>query len=134
MSAPPVPRDAIAVNVNLDMVGRDAKNLLFASGTSHYPFLKPYLEKAARPPVVLRFGHDVAGAKEDDWTRQSDHFPFHEAGIPFVYFGVEDEAQHHKPTDDAATVTKEFFVGAANTILAAIRRFDQNLDAIMKHR
>jgi Zn-dependent M28 family amino/carboxypeptidase len=129
-----VPREAIVLNVNLDMVARDAGNVLFASGTSHYPFLKPYLEKVARPPVVLKFGHDVAGAKEDDWTRQSDHFPFHEAKIPFVYFGVEDEAQHHKATDDAATVTKEFFVGAANTILAAIRSLDANLEAIAKQR
>ena len=134
LKPPPVPLDAIILNINLDMVARDAGNVLFVSGTSHYPFLKPYLEKAARPPVVLKFGHDVAGAKEDDWTRQSDHFPFHEAKIPFVYFGVEDEAQHHKATDDAATVTREFFVGAANTILAALRSFDANLGAIAKQR
>ena len=134
MAAPPVPLASLALNVNLDMVARDAGNVLFASGTSHYPFLKPYLEKVARPPVVLKFGHDVAGAKEDDWTRDSDHFPFHNAKIPFVYFGVEDEAQHHTATDDAETVTKEFFVGAANTILAALRSFDANLEAIAKQR
>jgi Zn-dependent M28 family amino/carboxypeptidase len=131
---PPVPIAAIAMNVNMDMVARDAKNVLFASGTSHYPFLKEYLKDVARPPVVLRFGHDVAGSKEDDWTQDSDHFPFHQAGIPFIYFGVEDEAQHHKPTDDAETITKEFFVGATNTMLAAIRRFDANLEAIAKRR
>ncbi len=134
VASPPVPISSLALNVNLDMVARDAGNVLFASGTSHYPYLKPYLEQAARPPVVLKFGHDVAGSKEDDWTRQSDHFPFHEARIPFVYFGVEDEAQHHKATDDAETVTKEFFVGAASTILAAIRALDANLDAIAKQR
>jgi Zn-dependent M28 family amino/carboxypeptidase len=134
VAAPPVPLASMALNVNLDMVARDAGNVLFASGTSHYPFLKPYLEKVARPPVVLKFGHDVAGSKEDDWTRDSDHFPFHDAKIPFVYFGVEDEAQHHKATDDAETVTKEFFVGAANTILAAIRALDANLEAIAKQR
>ena len=128
----PVRREQIALNVNLDMVARDAANVLFASGTSHYPFLKPLLSDVARPPVVLRFGHDTPGSKEDDWTKDSDHFPFHEAGIPFIYFGVEDEAQHHKATDDAETVTREFFIGAANTILAAIRALDANLDAIVK--
>jgi Zn-dependent M28 family amino/carboxypeptidase len=132
MRAPPVPPSAIVVNVNLDMVARDADNKLFAVGTHHYPFLKEYLADVARPPVKLLFGHDVPGAKQDDWTRDSDHFPFHQAGIPFVYFGVEDEAQHHKPTDDSATVTTEFFVGAANTILAAVRSFDANLEAIQK--
>jgi Zn-dependent M28 family amino/carboxypeptidase len=134
VAKPPVPLASMVLNVNLDMVARDAANVLFASGTSHYPYLKSYLEKTARPPVVLKFGHDVAGSKEDDWTRDSDHFPFHEAKIPFVYFGVEDEAQHHKATDDADTVTKEFFVGAANTILAALRALDANLDAIVKQR
>jgi Peptidase family M28 len=127
---PPVARESILMNVNLDMVARDAGNVLFASGTSHYPFLKAYLTKIAQPPVILKFGHDVAGSKEDDWTKDSDHFPFHQAGIPFIYFGVEDEAQHHKPTDDAETVTKEFFVGAANTILAGIRAVDTNLEKI----
>jgi Zn-dependent M28 family amino/carboxypeptidase len=128
---PPVPRDAIVMNVNLDMVARDEKNVLFASGTFHYPFLKAYLKDVARPPVVLRLGHDAPNVKgEDDWTSDSDHFPFHQAGIPFIYFGVEDEAQHHKATDDAATVTKAFFIGAANTILAAVRAFDANLGAI----
>ena len=131
LADPPVPREAIVMNVNLDMVARDAKNVLFASGTFHYPFLKAYLKDVARPPVVLRLGHDAPNVKgEDDWTRDSDHYPFHQAGIPFIYFGVEDEAQHHKATDDAETVTKEFFVGAANTILAAVRAFDANLEAI----
>jgi Zn-dependent M28 family amino/carboxypeptidase len=132
---PPVARDAIVMNVNLDMIARDAKNVLFASGTSHYPFLKAYLKNVAQPPVVLRLGHDLPNVKgEADWTRDSDHFPFHQAGIPFVYFGVEDEAEHHKATDDAGTVTKEFFIGAANTILAAIRAFDANLEAIGARR
>ena len=134
MGDPPIPRAAIVMNVNLDMVARDAKNILFATGTFEYPFLKAYVTSVAQPPVVLRLGHDGSNPKEDDWTKDSDHFPFHEAGIPFIYFGVEDEAQHHKATDDAETVTKEFFVGAANTILAAVRVFDANLEAIAARR
>jgi Zn-dependent M28 family amino/carboxypeptidase len=134
MSNPPIARDAIVMNVNLDMVARDEENILFATGTFQYPFLKAYLKDVARPPVVLRLGHDGTNAKEDDWTKDSDHYPFHEAGIPFIYFGVEDEAQHHKATDDAETVTKEFFIGAANTILASIYAFDANLEAIAGRR
>jgi len=131
---PPVARDAIVMNVNLDMVARDANNVLYASGTFHSPFLKAYLKDVARPPVTLRLGHDATKTTDDDWTEDSDHFPFHQAGIPFIYFGVEDEAQHHKATDDAETVTKAFFVGATNTILAAVRKFDANLEAISARR
>ena len=62
MRDPPVPVSAMIVDVNMDMVGRDPNNKLFATGVYHYPFLKPYLEKSAQPPVVLAFGHDVPGA------------------------------------------------------------------------
>jgi Zn-dependent M28 family amino/carboxypeptidase len=131
---PPVPAASMALNVNLDMVARDHANRLFAVGTSHYPFLKRYLQDVASPPALLLFGHDVPNAKEDDWTRDSDHFPFHQAGIPFIYFGVEDEAHHHKATDDAETVTKEFFVAAVRTIETALRRFDAGLGEIRRKR
>ena len=107
MRDPPVPVTAMVVNVNMDMVGRDPGNKLFAVGIHQYPFLKPYVEAAVQPPVVLAFGHDIPGhlteGPEQDWTADSDHYVFHQAGIPFVYFGVEDFDQHHKATDDSPT-------------------------------
>ena len=97
------------------------------------PFLKPYLAKVAQPPVVLAFGHDTPGEKED-WTRDSDHFVFREAGIPWVYFGVEDFDQHHKATDDSATIGKTFLAGVAATTIAAVHEFDVNLEEIAAQR
>jgi len=129
---PPVPLASMAINVNVDMLGRDAQNRLWATGTHQYPFLKPYLEHVAQPPVTLVLGHDVPGAKEEDWTRDSDHYAFHQSKIPFVYFGVEDNEQHHKATDDAATIMKEFFAGAAATVIAAVGEFDRHLEEIKK--
>jgi Zn-dependent M28 family amino/carboxypeptidase len=133
MRDPPVPVSAMVVNINLDMVGRDPGHRLFAVGTSHYPFLKRYLEGVAQPPVVLLFGHETPGEKED-WTKQSDHVAFHEAGIPFVYFGVEDFALYHKATDDAATIDREFLAGVAATVIAAAHQFDSHLDQIGAHK
>jgi Zn-dependent M28 family amino/carboxypeptidase len=130
----PVPKDAIVLNVNIDMIGRDAANVLYAAGTYHYPFLKRYLEGVAQPPVELRLAHDVPNVKAEDWTRGSDHYAFHSAGIPFVYFGVEDVEQHHKATDDSATIHKEFFAAATRTVIAAIERFDENLEAIQERK
>lgn len=130
---PPVPVPAMAINVNLDMVGRDAGNRLFAAGLHHAPFLRPYLEQAAQPPVHLVFGHDTPGTRED-WTEDSDHYPFHRAGIPFVYFGVEDAEQQHRATDDAATIERAFLAGAAGTVIDAVRRLDAGLDEIAAHR
>jgi Zn-dependent M28 family amino/carboxypeptidase len=121
------------IDVNMDMVGRDPGNKLFAVGVYHNPFLKPYLENVAQPPVVLAFGHDRPG-ESDDWTRDSDHYVFHEAGIPWIYFGVEDVAQHHQATDDAATIGREFLAGSAATVIAAVHEFDIHLDEIAARR
>jgi Zn-dependent M28 family amino/carboxypeptidase len=132
VARPPVPLPSIALNVNMDMVGRNTKNELFASGTSHYPFLRPYLDSvAARAPIVLRFGHDDPnGPRTDDWTTQSDHYAFHAAGIPFVYFGVEDHPDYHRPSDDIERLIPAFYAGAVNTILDALRVLDRNLPAL----
>ena len=136
VEAPPIERQAIVANVNLDMIGRDPANTLYAAGTFHYPFLKPPLERvAARAAVRLKFGHDGPGAPlVGDWTRDSDHQAFHERGIPFVYFGVEDTAHHHKPTDDSDTISREFYVAAVETIAASLEELDRDGAAILAHR
>jgi len=126
---PPVPADRIALNVNLDMVSRNDKREIFIAGTYHYPDLKAPLEEIARrAPITVLFGHDkpvaVAGGVED-WTNQSDHGPFHAAKIPFVYFGVEDHADYHKPTDTADKINRGFFVDVAETILDAVIALDR---------
>jgi Zn-dependent M28 family amino/carboxypeptidase len=89
---PPVPASDIVLNINLDMVGRNERRELYAAGTSHYPFLRPYLDSVTtRSAITLLMGHDSPdGPRSDDWTSQSDHGAFHAAGIPFIYFGVED--------------------------------------------
>jgi hypothetical protein len=126
---PPVPQDRIALNINLDMVSRSDKREIFVAGTYHYPDLKAPLEEIAkRAPITVLFGHDkpvaVAGGVED-WTNQSDHGPFHAAKIPFVYFGVEDHADYHKPTDTPDKINRGFFVDVAETILDALLALDR---------
>ncbi|MGH9348016.1 MAG: M28 family peptidase [Vicinamibacterales bacterium] len=128
VGSPPVPRDGVALNVNLDMVARGDRGELYAAGTYHYPALKPPLEEvAAKAPITLLLGHDRPGTGQDDWTLLSDHGPFHEADIPFVYFGVEDHPDYHKPTDTPEKIDAAFFGGAAATILDAIAALDQRL-------
>ncbi len=129
VAKPPVPRDRIALNVNLDMVSRSDKRELYVAGTYLYPDLKKPLEEVARrAPITLLFGHDkpkdIAGG-QDDWTNQSDHGPFHAAKIPFVYFGVEDHADYHKPTDTADKINRAFFADVAETILSAVIALDR---------
>jgi len=125
VAAPPLPRQRIALNLNLDMVSRGDKGELYAAGTRHYPQLRRLLEPvAARASVTLLFGHDAPGTGREDWTNQSDHGVFHEVGIPFVYFGVEDHADYHQPSDTANKVHAGFFGRVAYTILDALTTLD----------
>jgi Zn-dependent M28 family amino/carboxypeptidase len=133
--APPVALDRVVMNVNMDMVGRNDRNELYAAGTYHYPFLRPYLEEVAtRAPITLRFGHDSPDLGPDDWTMQSDHGVFHQAGIPFIYFGVEDHPDYHRPTDTADRIQPAFYAGAIWTVLASLLEFDAALGEIERAR
>lgn len=125
---PPVAKESIVVNVNMDMIGRNDKNELYAAGTFSYPQLKPILEKVQpKAPVKLLLGHDDPKLGIGDWTNQSDHAAFHAAKIPFIYFGVEDHKDYHKSTDDFANIQSEFYVKAVETIIEAIGEFDKTL-------
>jgi Zn-dependent M28 family amino/carboxypeptidase len=134
VSDPPVPLSDIALVVNFDMLSRNDRNELYTAGAAHFPWLKPRLEAlAARAPVTLKLGHDTpAWGPNQDWTMESDHGAFHEKGVPWVYFGVEDPPDYHRPTDDFATIPQDFFRRSAQTVLEAVRAFEADLDAIAK--
>jgi len=52
-----VPRDAIVLNVNLDMVGHSETGELWAAGSGRTPALRPVLDSVARvAPVTVRLG------------------------------------------------------------------------------
>ncbi len=128
ISAPPVKKESIVLNVNMDMVAHNDINELYASGTYHYSQLKTPLEQIAKTAKVkLILGHDRPEQGQDDWTNQSDHFSFHRQKIPFIYFGVEDHKDYHKLTDDFANINQEFYVHAVETILEAVKIFDKSL-------
>ena len=124
----PVPLGQVALMVNMDMVAR-TNGVLWASGAHHTPALRPVLQEvAADAPVRLRLGHDRPGAPEgDDWTGASDHGPFHERGVPFVYFGVEDHPDYHRPSDDFDRIDAGAYLAAVRTILTALEALDAAL-------
>ena len=125
---PPVPLGQIALNVNLDMVSRTA-GLLWAVGAHHTPALRPVIKEAtADAPVIVKQGHDRPNAPEGaNWTNSSDHAPFHQAGIPFVYFGVEDHVDYHRSTDDFENVDPVEYLASVRTILTVLRALDEAL-------
>lgn len=132
VAAPPVPLATIALDVNFDMLAKNLKNELYVAGTAPFPYLKPILVKVAMTaPVSLKLGHDTdADGQENNWTTQSDHGAFAEKGVPWVYFGVEDHPEYHKPTDDFATVPQDFFKRSVATVVQASLALERDLDDI----
>lgn len=131
---PPIARHSILINLNLDMIGRDPANTLYVVGTSRQPALVPLIEGvAASAPVRLRMGYDTPDAPAD-WTRDSDHWAFLEAGIPALYFGVEDSRYIHQPDDDFESMTIDFYVRAVETILRVIEAVDTDPGVVPAHQ
>ena len=124
VASPLVDLKRIRLLLNLDMVSRNDAATIFASGTSYHPELKDVVTRAAEGRTLkVAFGHDrppkEAGGTED-WTHQSDQGPFHSAGVRTLYYGVEDHADYHKPTDTADRIPRAFFAEVAELVIQTL--------------
>ncbi len=99
---PTVAKRSIVAMINLDMIGRGETADVRVCGTPHSLELKGVVEAAA-PLAKLTLHYD----KEQEWRRASDHGPFGDAGVPFLYFGVLDHPDYHRPSDTADKINVE---------------------------
>jgi len=132
----PFPIARLALNINMDMISRSDKNELYAVGTYYHPILKKILSEQTIQGFSLRFGHDQPhkGQAGYDWSNASDHAPFHQKRIPFIYFGVEDHEDYHQPTDTFERIHPEFYKSVIVAIGNSIRLLDENLITIHKQK
>lgn len=113
-----VPKKQLKLNINMDMISRSDKNELYAVGPQYYTQYKPIIENLKKSgEVKLIIGHK-------EWTYSSDHAGFHKAEIPFIYFGVEDHGDYHKPTDDFENIHPTFYTNAVQTIISFFKQVD----------
>ena len=132
---PPVPLARMAADVNLDMVSRNAKGELYAAGGTPNPVLRPLVDSvAALAAVKIIQGHDGAKAGQDDWTQQSDQGAFATRKVPFMYFGVEDHPDYHRPTDKVEHIDPAFYYRATRAIAEFVVRLDRALDRVAAAR
>ncbi len=116
--------EKVVLNVNMDMIAHNDSLQLYASGLYHYPQLQKPLDEI-KSPISLLYGHDDPNNKKlDDWTNASDHRIFHNEGIPFIYFGVDDHKDYHAPTDTFDNINQDFYVEAVKLIIQAIEGYD----------
>lgn len=132
---PPVPRDSIIADLNLDMISRSVTGELFAVGLRAWPVMGPLVDSVAALGLVkIVRGHDEPGP--DDLTNRSDQGPFNDRKIPFVFFGVAEHADYHRTTDRVERIQPEFYLNSVVTAAELLRRLDASLDAIavVRHR
>lgn len=114
-----VPKAQLKLNINMDMISRSDKKELYVVGPQHYPQYKSIIENTKTSgKVSLKIGHK-------EWTNASDHAGFHKANIPFIYFGVEDHKDYHKPTDDFENIHPTFYTNAVQTIISFFKMIDK---------
>ena len=130
---PTLPLDRIRLNINLDMVARADKGRIWACGTRFNKSLRaPLQEAAAGMPLTLQFGHDgISGLFRQSWISSSDHEPFHRAGIPFVYFGVDNHPDYHKASDDFERIDPLVFDQSLQLLHRALRVLDAQLEVVL---
>jgi Zn-dependent M28 family amino/carboxypeptidase len=101
---PTVPLGSIVANVNMDMIGRNARDTVVVIG-KNYSSLGPVVERMAaehRQLVGLAAG-------DDRWPREgfffrSDHFNFARKEIPAIFFFAGTHEDYHEPSDEVETV------------------------------
>ncbi len=120
-----IPLERINLNINMDMISRNDNNELYVVGTAFNDTLRTVISKYKTvKDFTLLMGHDGKDGLEN-WTNSSDHAPFHKKNIPFLYFGVEDHKDYHKPTDDFENIHPEFYKKAVNTVISIFAIIDK---------
>lgn len=93
---PPFSLERVRGLINLDMISRGERDLIFlvdGPGSAH---IDAAIERA-NADVGLRIVRD----QHADWLRRGDQAPFIDRGVPCVFLSVEDHEDYHKVTDHA---------------------------------
>lgn len=105
---PPAPLGQIAYMVNLDMVGRIRKDVLYIGGHGTAPVFEASIARAdEKSPLHFKsFGKGGFGP--------SDHMSFAMKRIPVLFFHSGQHRDYHRPGDDADKVNYEGLEQAAD--------------------
>ena len=112
---PPLPLERMRAVVNLDMISRGEPDLIFCEGAAEAPDLVAAVERAnARVGLTIRYD------EHPEWRGASDHAPFLRAGVPTLYFGVEDHPDYHRVSDHADRILPDLAARVARVVGAAL--------------
>jgi hypothetical protein len=102
---PPLPRDSIVAQLNVDMVGRNARDSLSIIGAGRISSeLENIVVRQARAEGLhLDFTFDAPDHPERLYYR-SDHYNYAQYGIPIAFFFSGLHPDYHQPSDEVEKI------------------------------
>jgi Zn-dependent M28 family amino/carboxypeptidase len=122
---PTVPRGSMVANLNLDMVGRNHPDTVYAIG-KEYSDLGDLVREvaAAHPELGLVVAPDPE--PEEQVFLRSDHFSFVQVGIPALMFTTWLHDEYHAPSDTPDLIDAEKLARVARLSFLLVHRLAQD--------
>lgn len=127
----------VILNINLDMISgvRSTKALHFISrrleqiSTNSKESLSLVSVEEAKFRVKRGFNQERTSGinKRTNWNMASDHGAFHQAKIPFIYYGVGTHENYHSENDNYENANLEFFHKSVNFVYMQLKHIDMQL-------
>jgi len=112
------PLDQTLAMVNMDMVGRVAKNRLYVGGTGTSPGFKKLVEDANHD-VGFELSYSASG------YGASDHMSFTVRGVPVLFFFSGLHSDYHKPSDTSDKINAEGGVKVVELVANVAGKLDE---------
>jgi len=129
----------IKLNINIDMIAGSTStkrlhyidkrldNILPQNKIEHLTSLS----KDSAIKIKRGFKRDFyKTSKTTSWINASDHAPFNQKQIPFIYFGVGEHKNYHTTNDEFNNVNLPFFIQACQSIFHYLTFFDENIQLL----
>ncbi|MCL1091411.1 M28 family peptidase [Shewanella profunda] len=115
-----LPEATFELMINLDMVSHPGRPYaIYLEGSrnfTQFKQFKPLLNQQNRLCIKLTHPKPVGRSiQSTDWLRASDHYPFHKANIPWLYFGLPPHPQYHTPEDTVETIDITFLAAVTES-------------------
>ena len=112
--------EQVELAINLDMIGRPNRNgAIYIEGTRRFDSFAEIRNSLRQDnQICIRTQHPKAfdgSVISIDFLRASDHYPLHQVGIPWLYFGVPIHRDYHQPTDTPDKINIYFIAAVSES-------------------
>lgn len=127
----PINKNAIQLNINLDMLGEGGRRhklyATFSRGSQQLAELVKNVSDIAG--FCLINGHRKSqrfsqSLQKINWRKASDHAAFSKVNIPYLFIGGGEHNRYHTPKDNFENINQKFYVTAVETAWLILQAAD----------